>query len=146
LFLLFSPLLLSCSICKTLFLFCFYIFFPILLCWVRVHCGILIYKGSYNVSNKSYLNLSLPPLFHFFPGKLGISPKYTACIPHQDFTLFTCFSQIIISHYNLSHSLPHFLGAHSVESSQNPFKLYKFSYVFLFSFILFSLLKYLYSL
>jgi hypothetical protein len=34
-------------------------FFP-LLCWVGVHCG--IYKGSYNVSNRSHLNSSPPPL------------------------------------------------------------------------------------
>jgi hypothetical protein len=54
------------SICPTnneiSFFFCLFVFiyFSLLLCWVRVHCG--IYTGSYNV----YLNL--PPLpFSFIP-------------------------------------------------------------------------------
>jgi hypothetical protein len=32
----------------------FFLFFLFFLCWVGVHCG--IYKGSYKVSNISYLN------------------------------------------------------------------------------------------
>jgi hypothetical protein len=40
------------------------LFFPLLLCWVGIHCS--IYKGSYNVSNTSYLN-SPPPLVSFIP-------------------------------------------------------------------------------
>jgi hypothetical protein len=42
----------------------FIYFFPLLLCWVGVHCG--IYKGSYNVSNISYLN-SPPPWLPCIP-------------------------------------------------------------------------------
>jgi hypothetical protein len=39
--------------------------FILLLCWVDVHCG--IYKGSYNISNISYLNSPPSLLFSFIP-------------------------------------------------------------------------------
>jgi hypothetical protein len=38
--------------CPTLFKF-YLIFFPLLLCWVGIHCG--IHTGSYNISNISYM-------------------------------------------------------------------------------------------
>jgi hypothetical protein len=45
----------------------FFIIIIFLLCWVGVHCS--IYKGSYNVSNISFLNLPLP-LLSFIPSPL----------------------------------------------------------------------------
>jgi hypothetical protein len=50
--------------CFNFFQSLFSVFFPLLLCWVRVHYGIL--KGSYNVSNISYFN-SPSPLLSFSP-------------------------------------------------------------------------------
>jgi hypothetical protein len=43
----------------------FFFFFPLLWCWVGVHCG--IYKGSWNVSDISYLNSPPPPLSFILP-------------------------------------------------------------------------------
>jgi hypothetical protein len=51
------------------FLF-FFFYFVLLLCWVGVHCS--IYKGSYNVSNISYLN-SPPPLCSHFSNVTHLS-------------------------------------------------------------------------
>jgi hypothetical protein len=42
-----------------------FIFLPLLLCWVGVHCD--IYKGSYNVSTMSYLNSPLLPVVLYPP-------------------------------------------------------------------------------
>jgi hypothetical protein len=48
---------LICTIFFLNFIYTLFIF-PLLLCWVGVHCG--IYTGSYNVSNISYLNILRP--------------------------------------------------------------------------------------
>jgi hypothetical protein len=53
---------------KDFILFIFYILFSfLLLFWVKIHC--ITYKGSYNVSNISYLNSSCPVL-SFTPSSL----------------------------------------------------------------------------
>jgi hypothetical protein len=51
---------------KPIYLF-MYSFFPLLLCWVEVYCG--IYKGSYtyNLSTISYLISPFPPLSFLSP-------------------------------------------------------------------------------
>jgi hypothetical protein len=48
-----SEFIISSSKCCEWMEWNLFLFFPLLLCWVGVHCA--IYKGSYSVPNKSYL-------------------------------------------------------------------------------------------
>jgi hypothetical protein len=85
------------------------LFFPLLSCWVGVHCG--IYKGSCNMSNISYLN-SPPPLLSF----ISLSPvcwnninNYHFCIYMHVYTFFAANS----SSYLLSPPSPPSHGCYS---------------------------------
>jgi hypothetical protein len=66
-------------------------FMFLLLCWVGVHFS--IYKGSYNVSNISYLNSS-PPLLFFIPPPRFLEQftRYHFCIYMHVYTLFALYS------------------------------------------------------
>jgi hypothetical protein len=84
-------------ICEGIFLktaiLCIYLFihsfiFPLLLCWVWVHCS--IYQGSYNVSNISYMN-SPPPLLPFIMIS-GSFNRYHLCIYIHVYTFFAPYS------------------------------------------------------
>jgi hypothetical protein len=73
------------------FLFIFFklmIFFPFILSWAEVHYG--IYKGSYNVSNISYLDLPRPLLSFILlsPDSWHSFNKYDFCIYIHVYTFF----------------------------------------------------------
>jgi hypothetical protein len=79
-------------------------FLPLLLCWVGVHCGIYIYKSSYNVSNISYLNSPPPPLsFIILPQFLEQFQQVSLfCIYTHVYTVFAPYS----SSYSPCHLSP----------------------------------------
>jgi hypothetical protein len=77
------------------------VIFSLLLCWVVVSCG--FYKGSYDVSNISYLNS--PPLALFYPplpDSWNSFNRYHFCIYIHVYTLFPLYSAF----YLLSCHLP----------------------------------------
>jgi hypothetical protein len=85
-------------------------FFPLLLCAVGLHC--VIYKGSYILSNTSYMN-SPSPLLSFIspsPNSWNSFNRYHFCIyirVHIFCTIFTPFSPFpIISLLPLVPALP----------------------------------------
>jgi hypothetical protein len=78
--------------------FIFY-FFPLLLCWVWVHCG--IYKDSYNVSTISYLNSSLLLLPFIFP-----SPDSWNRFNRYHFYIYMHVYTFFCTVFTLLHSFP----------------------------------------
>jgi hypothetical protein len=89
-----EPANIKCDIVNTV------LYFPLLLWWVGVHCG--IYTGSYNVSNISYMN-SPPQPFFFIP----LSPDSWNSFSRYHFLhLLTCV-HILLYHIHPPSPFPH---------------------------------------
>jgi hypothetical protein len=89
-----------------------FVLFPLSLCWVAVHCGIYIYKGSCNVSNISYLNSPSLSLSFILPSpdSWNSFKRYHFYIYIHEYTLFALYSSSYPFLCHLPHDLKIFEG------------------------------------